>query len=232
MIFTGVHWAAGVFQALLAAAEVLFAFGPAKKNRFVSRSAVLLVGIYFLVYKTSEYVIFEKPPVDFSALSYFLFGLAAVLPLRPLKGAAAYSGLLAGSLFVLTFTLAPETHFDNMATPFLLAMAFVNHNFLFAGALCVLCSVRLRPRDLFAAAGFIAFVVVHSEIMVQVYGFTEGEVVTEIIDASVILYILPGFSFPWWYYAVYYVCAVSILAGAGVAVYKLNARLCAQKGPC
>ena len=93
-------------------------------------------------------------------------------------------------------------------------------------------AARLRPRDLFAAAGFIAFVVVHSEIMVQVYGFTEGEVVTEIIDASVILYILPGFSFPWWYYAVYYVCAVSILAGAGVAVYKLNARLYAQKEPC
>ena len=228
MIFTGVHWAAGVFQALLAAAEVLFAFGPAKKNRFVSRSAVLLVGIYFLVYKTSEYVIFEKPPVDFSALSYFLFGLAAVLPLRPLKGAAAYSGLLAGSLFVLTFTLAPETHFANMATPFLLAMAFVNHNFLFVGALCVLCSVRLRPRDLFAAAGFIAFVVVYSEIMVQVYGFTEGEVVTEIIDASVILYILPGFSFPWWYYAVYYVCAVSILRARG-SRYINSTRACARK---
>lgn len=230
MIFTGPHWAAGVFQLLLAAAEIFLGAKALSENKFAARAAQLLIGVYFLVYKSCEYIIFHKPPVDFSAVSYFFFGLAAILPFRAPKTVSAFCGMIAGSLFIVTFSLMPEAHFDNMATPFLLTMAFFNHNLIFMGMFCVASTVKFRRTDLLWIAGFLVLLIVYAQIMAGRFGFNEAEILTDIVNASVILYIFPQFRLTWWYYVAYYAGAAVLLGCLIAALWRIGGKCYAAEG--
>ena len=87
MIFSGPHYYLGLIQAALAVCYVLLGVFAAGRNKWVDRIAAWVIGAYLLLYKSWEYGPFSTVPVDLSAISYFLFGVAAFVPFRPVKAA-------------------------------------------------------------------------------------------------------------------------------------------------
>ena len=118
----------------------------AGRSRVFDRVGAWLIGAYLLMYKFNEYGPFRAVPLDLSAVSYFLFGVAAFVPFRPLKAAGSFSAMLSGSVYFFTMILYPETHVENLLDNrwFLLTMAMVNHNVMFFGGMLVCAEYRFE----------------------------------------------------------------------------------------
>lgn len=223
MIFTGPHWWAGVVQVGVLAAELLFLLCFLRRHSKIGGVIVLVVGIYFLAYKLWEYISNHKWPIDFSALTYFLFGIAAILPLRPIKTAASFSGFLAGSIFIVSFILFPEFHNQQNPIFYYRAMGFVNHNLMFIGSFLLMIRYRFMKLDIAWIVGWIVFVVAYSEVMIYGFHIVDSiEVITKIVDGSILFKLFPGITLVWYVYLVYYLSCVCVLAFFIWLTYRLN----------
>lgn len=224
MIFTGPHWWAGVVQTVVLAAELLFLLLFLRRRPKAGKIMILLVGLYFLAYKLWEYISNRKWPIDFSALTYFLFGIAAILPFRPLKTSASFSGFLAGGIFIVSFMFFPEFHARSNPILYYRAMGFANHNLLFTASVALFFQYRFRFSHIAWIVGWIIFVVVYSETMI--YGFhveDSAEIVTKIIDASIMEELFPGLALTWWGKVLYYTTGIGLLGFFIWIAYRLNA---------
>ena len=76
--------------------DILAALGAIRHRKF-GLCWLWITALFLLGYKIWEYVPAGRWPLDFSAMTYFLFAVAVLLPVRPLKAAASFSGMLAGS---------------------------------------------------------------------------------------------------------------------------------------
>ena len=215
MIFTGPHFYLGLIQIALVAAYVLIAVYAAGRNAIADRIVIWFIGAFLLMYKTGEYVTMGKVPVDLSAASYFLFGVAAFIPFRPLKAAASFSAMLSGAVYFFTMILYPETHVTGVQTAavpvFDLAMAMTNHNILFLGGL-FMCAKYAFPR----------------EDYVWVLGINYANTsIVQILTGTLVADVL-GVSLTAAYYVVYYVVVTGLYV-AIITLYSLLNRTYAAK---
>ena len=159
MIFSGPHYYLGLIQAALAVCYVLLGVFAAGRNKWVDRIAAWVIGAYLLLYKSWEYGPFSTVPVDLSAISYFLFGVAAFVPFRPVKAAGSVSAMLSGAVYFFTMILYPETHVESLLANrwYLLIMAMVNHNLMSAGGLFLCARNTFRRTDCVWVLGWFAF---------------------------------------------------------------------------
>ena len=229
MIFTDAHWYYGLLQLFLLGLDVLAAFGALRFRRF-GLVWLWVTALWFLGYKIWEYVPFGRWPLDFSAVTYFLFALAALLPVRPLKTVASFSGLLAGACFIVTMIFLPGMHYSSQPTGQTLIMAILNHNLLFAGGLILAGRQVFKKRDLFWIAGWLVLVIAYIEILTHCFGIEQSNAVfTKIMDGSVICLLLgKTVALPWWYYVVYYLFCAGLLALLLFLFFKLNRKLYAS----
>lgn len=214
MIFTAPHYYLGVIQLALVAAYVLIAVFVAGRNRVLDRAVIWLIGAYLLLYKTWEYGPFRAIPVDLSAISYFLFGIAAFVPFRPLKAAGSFSAMLSGSIYFVTMILYPEMHVENLLSNrwFLLTMAMVNHNLMFLGGMFMCAKYEFGRTDHVWMLGWIAFYLVYYQLVAVSYGVVEGvTAIVGILQGTLVAEVL-GVPLTVAYFVLYY--AVIILAFA------------------
>ncbi len=214
MIFTGEHYYLGLIQAALAVFYVLFGVFVAGRSRVLDRVGAWLIGAYLLMYKFNEYGPFRAVPVDLSAVSYFLFGVAAFVPFRPLKAAGSFSAMLSGSIYFFTMILYPEMHVENLLNDrwFLLTMAMVNHNIMFFGGMLVCAECRFGRTDYVWMLGWMAFYLAYFQLVTVGYGITEGvTTIGEIVDGTLVAEVL-GVPLTAAYYAVYYIVVILALA--------------------
>ena len=211
MIFTGEHYYLGLIQAALAVFYVLFGVFVAGRSRVFDRVGAWLIGAYLLMYKFNEYGPFRAVPLDLSAVSYFLFGVAAFVPFRPLKAAGSFSAMLSGSVYFFTMILYPETHVENLLDNrwFLLTMAMVNHNVMFFGGMLVCAE--------------------YFQLITVGYGITEGvTTIAEIVDGSLVAEVL-GVPLTSAYYAIYYIIVALALALIFVLFKCINSAFVRRK---
>lgn len=231
MIFTGEHYYLGLIQIALVAAYVLIAVYAAGRNAIADRIVIWFIGAFLLMYKTGEYVTMGKVPVDLSAASYFLFGVAAFVPFRPLKAAGSFSAMLSGSVYFFTMILYPETHVENLLDNrwFLLTMAMVNHNVMFFGGMLVCAEYRFERTDYAWVLGWMAFYLTYFQLITVGYGITEGvTTIAEIVDGSLVAEVL-GVSLTSAYYAIYYIIVALALALIFVLFKYINSAFMRRK---
>lgn len=232
MIFTGGHWYYGVIQLFLLGLDILAALG-AIRCRKVGLVWLWITALWMLGYKIWEYVPAGRWPLDFSALTYFLFGAAVLLPVRPLKTAASFSGMLAGACFIVTLILLPEMQYNTQPNGFYLGMAILNHNLLFTGGVILAGRYVFKKTDLFWIVGWLALVIVYIEVLTHCFGITESyAVLADILDGTII-YRLTGttFALQWWYYVLYYPCCLALLCLLLFLLFKVNKLLRRQAAP-
>ena len=231
MIFTGEHYYLGLIQAALAVFYVLFGVFVAGRSRVFDRVGAWLIGAYLLMYKFNEYGPFRTVPLDLSAVSYFLFGVAAFVPFRPLKAAGSFSAMLSGSVYFFTMILYPETHVENLLDNrwFLLTMAMVNHNVMFFGGMLVCAEYRFERTDYAWVLGWMAFYLTYFQLITVGYGITEGvTTIAEIVDGSLVAEVL-GVPLTSAYYAIYYIIVALALALIFVLFKCINSAFMRRK---
>lgn len=225
MIFTGSYWYYGVIQIAVFAAIVAIACLVAGRNRMFDAVVVWVIGAYLLCYKLNEYGPFKAMPIDLSAMSYFLFGVAAFVPLRPLKSAAAFSAMLSGIIYVATMTFFPETHIASLNSSdkfFLINMAMCNHNLLLLGSIFMTAQLEVKREDVVCLVGWFGFFFAYLNLLVTAYGVSyKNSSIIGIIDGSLVAGVLgmdvtPAFG------AVYYTVCLFVFSALVVLFILLN----------
>lgn len=214
MIFSGPHYYFGLIQAALVIVEILAARFLVGKNKTADRIIVWLIGAYFLFYKSWEYGPFENLPLDLSAMSYFLFGIAAFVPFRPLKAAASFSAMLSGVVYAATLTLYPESHFNIFADNvyYLVSMAMVNHNLMLVGGIILSSLYRFQRTDYVWVLGWLGFFMGYVLLLSQGYGVDmRTSSILGILQGTLVASVL-GLEMNAAYYVVYYIIFFGLFA--------------------
>ncbi len=223
MIFTGEHWYYGILQLFLLGLDILAALGAIRHRKF-GLCWLWITALFLLGYKIWEYVPAGRWPLDFSAMTYFLFAVAVLLPVRPLKAAASFSGMLAGVCFIVTLILLPEMQYDSQPNGLCLIMAILNHNLLFTGGMILAGRYPFKKTDLFWIGGWLVLAIACIEVLTHCFGFTQSNAVfTDILDGTIVFQLTGNtFALPWWYYALYYPCCLALLCLLLFLFFKVN----------
>ena len=108
------------------------------------------IACYLVLYKTTEYIYWQavgqhlQVPVEFSAVSYFLFGLTTVFRIKKVDALGAFCGFLAGMFYSVASWVSPDSFVNSGVEEsiFLFVMAIINHHALYLGAVLMLANVR------------------------------------------------------------------------------------------
>lgn len=226
MIFTGEHWTYGAVQAAVIVAEVLLVRFVVGKNRILDRFAMWAIALFLVLYKLDEYGFGRVVPLDHSAMSYFLFGLAAVVPFRPLKSAASFSAMLSGAIYALTMLLFPENHFSEVTAvtqdAFFVRTAMLNHNLLLVGGAFMCALARFDRTDFVWLLGWYGFFMAYLKLMVDGFGAkTDNVSIIRIMDGSLVAVVL-GVDVTPLYIALYCAAVAAVFAAVVLGFAALN----------
>ena len=186
------------------------------------------------MYKTGEYVTMGKVPVDLAAASYFLFGVAAFVPFRPLKAAASFSAMLSGSGLLLHHDPLPrnarcrrtDSRRPRHST---LAMAMTNHNMLFLGGLFMCAKYAFPREDYVWVLGWFAFFFAYLQLVTVGYGINYANTsIVQILTGTLVADVL-GVPLTAAYYVVYYVVVTGLWRGDHHSLLLLNRTYAAKK---
>ena len=104
---------------------------------------VFVVAMLLIIIKTSEFSIywisddFTKMPVEYSQISYFLFGFTVIFKLKRLKPYAIFAAFFSGISYLLIFPFFTEYFFGTRGVPTTL-LAVMNHSFLYMGGMLLM----------------------------------------------------------------------------------------------
>ncbi len=211
-------------QFVLGCLAVLAAYGTCK-NRVMSYAAVYGVGAWLLILKCIQYHQSGTLPMDISAVCYFLYGFAALLPVRPVKAAVAQLAALCGLIYCIVMIVMPEAFYMRDPTEFGRYFAITNHSLLLFGGLAMLGHVRMKWTDLFYTLVILGAIVAYVEICVS-SGVEEGTAIfSRIVNGSIILVAVPDFVLTWWYYILYYLFVATAFGGWLALTYAFSRRM-------
>ncbi len=202
----------------------LFGAYATYKSRALSYVAVFFVAAWLLVLKGIQYFELGRLPMDISAVCYFLYGICAILPFRPLKTVAAQLATLCGLVYGICMIARPDVFFEHDSNEFGRYFAIANHAMLFFGGLAMMGHVRFKKTDFLWTLSAVALIVGYIEACV-LYGVPESTAVfPEIVNGNIVYMIFPDFTPAWWYYPVYY-AAFAVLTGLWLKLtYIINRR--------
>lgn len=141
------YWWAGLLVFILFATLNFFVFLLRKKPK-LSYSIAYSIALFLLTYKIGEYIYWQavgqhiKIPVEFSALSYFIFSISIVARTKKADEFGALVGALTGIMYSLSFWVSPDSFVSDINTPFLFAMAVFNHHALYFASMLMIANVR------------------------------------------------------------------------------------------
>lgn len=195
------------------------------KNRKLSYIAVYFAALWLLVIKCIQYIPAKRLPMDISAISYFLFGIFALLPFRPAKVVVSQFAVLCGIVYAIAAIAIPGTFFARDPTEFGRFFGMLNHAVLFLGGLAMMGHVRFRRLDIVWTIAFLAAVIAYTEICHAIHVEEGVAIFSQIIDGTVILIVAPNFTMPPWYYVVYYIIVAGIFSLWIFITYLINRKV-------
>lgn len=206
----------------------------------ISYAIAYCIAAYLLVHKVLNYIYWQcigyhlYIPVEFSAISYLLFGTFITFRLKKVDGFAVFAAILAGMIYSIFFVVSPDSYvseylYDTTGTNGTLSFSFaiINHHLLYLGGMLMLCNVRKFSYKnvwqyvigVFAMVGYSWLIHTQTQYSAH-YG---KPLIIQITDASVISWLFEKTSTAG--VIVYYVCAISAVVLLIVAHYVLNALL-------
>ena len=80
-----------------------------RKKPSLSYAVSYTIALYLLIFKTVEYTVYQimgdhlNLPLEFSTISYFVFGIAVVFKLKKIDQFPVFTAILAGMIYGLAF---------------------------------------------------------------------------------------------------------------------------------
>ncbi len=200
------------------------------------------IAFFLILYKTSEYIYWQavgqhlKVPVEFSAISYFLFGITIVFRIKKLDVLGAFCGFLAGMFYSVASWVSPDSFVNNglQESIFLFIMAIVNHHALYFGSILMIANVRRFEikKTWWCNLVGIAVMIGYSWIMHLFTPYTElyGKLIfIRITDGSILNYLFPSLVVTPLFTAIYFVVVSILFTFLLLFFYWLNGRLAKKR---
>lgn len=202
-----------------------------RKKPQLSYAIAYSVSLFLFVYKIGEYIYHQAVgnhmnfPVEFSALSYFLLGITVTFRIKKVEQLGAFSALLAGLMYAISFWIAPKSFVDKPEPIYFFIMALINHHLLyFASMLLITNSRRYSYKNCWVLFTGVGVMVAYSWI---IYLFTSYE---EAIGKPIIIQICDGSIISWLgiaeikggFLALYIILLVALFIALLIGFYSLN----------
>ena len=227
-MFSQQFWYVGVLSLFVVALEV-FAAMYASQHKSVARVLLWCTSAFVLVYETVHFAKTYEMPIAFSTFSYFLFGIAVFLPLRPLKSAAAFCSFISGVVYLSSFVLYPDLIYASQPVEAERIVGFLLHNLMLFGALLLYSQQKVEKTDVFYVLSFVTFVAVYTEVALHICGSGQANFLTVgIIEATLIQQIAPNFVIKWWWYVLWYAFVAVLAWGMWELTCFVNRKLVRQ----
>ena len=152
-------------------------------------------------YKTYEFAGYRingiaEYPIEFSHISYFIFGTVAILGLRRLYGLAGYCATLTGFGNIIALCVSVESMIEGFRSVGYFALSVVLHNLMFFGGLLLLCdTVKFRMKDIWTVFVAVAAICGFAQLVNAglVYGdidYKDSLIILKIMDGRILEYVI------------------------------------------
>lgn len=195
------------------------------KYRKLSRFILFVLGIYFLTAKIIDYIDMNRYPIEFSSITYFVFGLALILPFKRFRSVASLAAFLAGFTFELVLMLVPDMQLADFSYRYTL-FRIINHNLLFFGGLLSIATNKIKWKDYFLFLLYIFVVLIYSLAMMNLTGDKGDDILIQVIDGSIVHMIFPNFEITWWWYCIWYPALLLLVLLYFVILKLISYRAC------
>jgi len=237
MFGNNTYWWAGLLVLVLFAAINVAVFLLRNKPK-VSYTIAWCIACYLLCMKIGEYTYWQviglhyKFPVEFSALSYFFFGITVTFRLKKVQQFPLWAAFMAGTMYSVAFWIAPDSFVYNTDPPFWVWLAFCNHHLLYFGAMLMIANVtRLEAKAWWqqvvgglACVGYSWIIYLFTDYANQV----EKPLIIQMTDGSIMEF-LGIHNLTALHYILYGVAVVILLAITMSGVFFLNNWQCKRR---
>lgn len=201
---------------------------------------VVIIAVFVMGYKTYEFAGYRvqeiaEYPIEFSHISYFIFGTVAILGLRRLYGLAGYCATLTGLGNMIAVCVSAESMIEGFRSVGYFALSLVLHNLMLFGGVLLLCNcVRFKIKDMWTAFLGVALIcgfaqLVNAGLVYNDIDYKDEIVILKIMDGRILGYVLPPEKLT---VAVRAIGCVSILltvCGTIVLYYCGNNKICDKR---
>ena len=205
-----------------------------RDNPKLSYRIAYCIACFLFVYKIGEYIYWQcvgqhlKIPVEFSAVSYFLFGITVFFRIKKFDSLGTFCGFLAGMCYSVANWVSPDSFVQSafQEPMFFYVMAIVNHHALYFGSMLMIANVRrFDPKKFYYMIIGVAIMLAYTWI---IYLFTPyadlyGKMIfIRICDGSILNYLFPSLVVPPWAVVVYLIVVLILFSALFAAFYYLN----------
>jgi len=172
-----------------------------KINQRTSLLILKIICLYLIAYKSIEYGVnwiqgdFSKIPLEYSAISYFLFSIAYLFNVNNLKPFVTFAALLSGIIYLVTFPfLGSSMIVDNGLA--LTIFSVLNHGLLYLGSVIVMKNYLHTKENRKSILIYTFFVISYTLLIplvfdlnrehLFIYLLLEGTIVNNVLSTTVI----------------------------------------------
>lgn len=177
------------------------------KNKFIIKLIIYSIAIVLLVWKTIEFTYYGVTktgsyPIEFSHISYFVYGVIILSGIKKFYFTAGIYGLLSGIGYIIGGVASPKTMLTSLP-PYLVIMGYISHMLLLLGGLLTLFKVKRYPLKyiyityIFLALTFIFAYLVKIKVFYPDANNLNSLIIMKLIDGSILSYIGVTYNEPW-----------------------------------
>lgn len=163
---------------------------------------VTVIAVFVMGYKTYEFAGYRvdgiaEYPIEFSHISYFIFGTIVICGIKRLYGLAGYCATLTGLGNVIAICVSAQSMIEGFRSPGYFALSVVLHNLMLFGGVLLLCdSVKFKIKDIWTVFLAVALICGFAQLVNAgiVYGdidYKEDLVILKIMDGRILEYVVP-----------------------------------------
>lgn len=194
----------------------------------VTHIILYFLAILLVTYKMIEYTRYglmlqtHKIPIEFSAISYFIFPIAVIFNIKTLRSIALFMSFLSGIGYLITFPFLYEQFFTHNGY-YLTWFAFINHSILFIGSLLLIKIHTFEKKDIKKVLLFTAFYTCYVIVMNYLVTFPQAFILIRLIlGAEILNYMFPNSSPTSFDYFTYFAVVILIYQLLLQMFYLLN----------
>lgn len=194
------YWWVTLIVAAALVAEI-FAVYLLRYKRASSLIIVLAIAIFVMGYKTYEFAGYRikgiaEYPIEFSHISYFIFGSVVILGLPRLYSLAGYCATLTGLGNMIALIASPDSMVTGFRSVEYFILSVVLHNLMLFGGMLLLCnSNRFKMKDVWITFVAIAAICGFAQLVNAglVYGditYKDNIILLKIMDGRILEYVV------------------------------------------
>ena len=177
------------------------------KNKFLIKLIIYSIAIVLLVWKTIEFTYYGVTktgsyPIEFSHISYFVYGVIILSGIKKFYFTAGIYGLLSGIGYIIGGVASPKTMLTSLP-PYLVIMGYISHMLLLVGGLLTLFKVKRYPlKDIYITYIFLALTFIFAYLVKIKVFYPDANnlnslIIIKLIDGSILSYIGVTYNESW-----------------------------------